>query len=634
LSHIIIGTAGHIDHGKTSLVKALTGVDTDRLKEEKERGLTIDIGFAFWDDLATIIDVPGHEKFIRNMVAGVSTIDYVLFIVAADDGIMPQTREHLDILKILQVAHGIIAITKSDLVEQDWLELVMEDVRALVQGSFLKDAPIVAVSSTTMEGVSELKKTIEAEWAAVSKKRDKGVFWMPVDRAFSMKGFGTVVTGSVLSGSANAGDMLEVLPQKQAVKVRGLQSHGHGVERVTTGDRAAVNLQAVAKKKLQRGDILATPDYFKPSVRFDARLDLLQSASKAVKPGSRVRLHVGTSEIMARVSILGGSEIGPGNSGYVQFHLEKSASARRLDPFVVRQYSPTITIGGGIILDANARRHRLRDAAVIEHLRALEEENPKEVLERTLLSADFGLYTLDQLASELSASREDLQGYVNELAEAKKTVLLKKDGAVAAAHPAKYQDLKERVISTLESFHHDQPTKIGLVKTELSRSVKPKADPFLLDSVLENLKSEDLVRETNGSLHLQAHQPRLSGEQEKLREQIERLLYDQAFATSSAQEIAQNLGANLDTVDEILSLMISQKQVIRLEGGILFHSKRMEAAKQKVISHLQAHEEIAVGQFKDLLGGTSRKYALPILIYFDGLGITERDGDVRVLGAG
>ncbi|MCG8603402.1 selenocysteine-specific translation elongation factor [bacterium] len=633
MSHIIIGTAGHIDHGKTSLVKALTGMDTDRLKEEKERGLTIDIGFAFWGDRATIIDVPGHEKFIRNMVAGVSTIDYVLFIVAADDGIMPQTREHLDILKILQVEHGIVALTKIDLVEEEWLELVREDVRAFVQDSFLKNAPILPVSSITMEGVPELKKTLESEWSGVREKRDKGVFWMPVDRAFSMKGFGTVVTGSVLSGTAKTGHTLEILPQKKPVKIRGLQSHGQSVERVTTGDRAAVNLQAVAKENLQRGDVLTTPDYFQPSQRFDARLDLLQNASKTIKPGSRVRLHIGTSEIMARVSILSGCQIGPGDSGYVQFHLEKSASARRLDPFVVRQYSPTVTIGGGIILDANARKHRLRDAAVSEHLKTLEKENPKEVLESTLLSADFGLYTLDQLAAALSASREALQGYVSELAETKRVVLLKKDGAMAVIHAKKYQDMKDHVISTLQSFHNDRPTKTGLLKTELLKTVKTKVAPFLINSVLENLKSGNLVAETSGCVHLQGHQPTLSGEQERLREQIDRLLYEQAFATSSAQEIAQNESADPDTVDEILGLMINQKQVVRLEGNVLLHSKRMEEAKQKVVSYLQTHEQIAVGQFKDLLGGTSRKYALPILIHFDGLGITERDGDVRILGS-
>ncbi|MFQ5772833.1 MAG: selenocysteine-specific translation elongation factor, partial [bacterium] len=405
MSHIIIGTAGHIDHGKSALVKALTGVNPDRLKEEKERGLTIDLGFAHLGEKATIIDVPGHEKFIRNMVAGVSTINFVLFVVAADDGVMPQTREHLDILKILQVKHGIIVITKIDLVEEEWLNLVKEDVRNLVQGSFLEIAPMLSVSSITGRGISKLKTTMETQWQQIKRRENKGVFWMPIDRSFTMKGFGTVVTGSVLSGETKVGDSLELLPQKKIVRIRGLQSHGHSVEKVAPGDRAAINLQALAKDQIHRGNVLSVPNYFNVARRLDARLQLLENAPKAIKPNTRVRLHFGTTEVMARISLLNVTKIEPGVSAYVQFHLENPGCTRRLDPFVIRQYSPTTTIGGGIILDANATRHKLADPTVLHKLQALEKENPKEVLEEKLLSAKFALLTLDQLTAEIATSK-------------------------------------------------------------------------------------------------------------------------------------------------------------------------------------------------------------------------------------
>ena len=632
MSHLIIGTAGHIDHGKTALVKALTGIDTDRLKEEKERGLTIDLGFAHFSDSATIIDVPGHEKFIRNMVAGVSTIELVLLVIAADDGVMPQTREHLDILKILQVKQGIIVITKKDLVDEDWLELVQDDVRSLVTGSFLENAQIIPVSSISGEGIPEIKAELEVLYTKRKSRQDGGIFWMPVDRTFTMKGFGTVVTGSVLSGQLKVGESLERLPHKQKVKVRGLQSHGQAVEKVSTGDRAAINLQAVEKQQIHRGDALAAPDYFSPSKRFDARLQLLESAPRALKPRSRVRVHFGTTEVMARLSLIKVSKIDPGESAFVQFHLEQPAVARRLDPFVIRQYSPTITIGGGVILDANAPRHKLSDPSILQELKELEKENPAEVLESKLLSSQYNLPTLDQLSAEVAVSKETIKALVNELASQEKVLLFKKTGQETVIHRINFDEAKNLVLNAVAEYHQNNPVKSGIRKAEFSNFVRVKLDPDLLNFVLQDLHRDNQTKESSGVISLKTHKIEYSSEQESLRQQISELLFDEGFATSSEAGISEKLKAEQKKVREVLTLMIGLGEVIQTEGNTYFHPQRVQKAKEKVAAHFEQNKEISIGQFKDLLGGTSRKYALPLILYFDGLGFTERNGDVRVLG--
>lgn len=631
MSQIIIGTAGHIDHGKTALVKALTGIDTDRLKEEKERGLTIDLGFAHFGEQATIIDVPGHEKFIRNMVAGVSTIDLVLFVIAADDGVMPQTREHFDILKILQVRRGIIVLTKIDLVEEDWLNLVQDDVRSLVAGSFLENAPVVPVSSIAGTGIPELKKKVEALFAEIKDKQDKGIFWLPVDRAFTMKGFGTVITGTVLSGQANIGETLELLPQKEVWKIRGLQSHGHSVEKVTTGDRAAINLQAVEKQRLHRGNVLASPNYFVPSQRFDVRLQLLKSAPRALKSRTRVRVHVGTTEVMARVSLIGVKEIAPGDSGYLQLHLEEPAVSRRLDPFVIRQYSPTITIGGGIVLDPNAPRHKLSDPSLPERLKSLQKENPGEVVEDKLLSAEFSLRTVDELTSEISASKETVQKILDDLNEQQKVLLLKKQGRAAAIHQANFERLRRAILETIADFHKKYPAKLGMRKAEIAKQFKSKVDGELLNFALADLIKNQQIKESAALISLKLHEIKIPPELKSLIEKIDQLVFEEGFATSSEAEMAQKLSVDPEPAREALNIMIDLGKILRVEGNIYFHPKQVEAAKQKVKRFLQEKGEITVSQFKELLNGTSRKYAMPLLNYFDGSGVTEREGDVRIL---
>ncbi|MFQ5649974.1 MAG: selenocysteine-specific translation elongation factor [bacterium] len=633
MSHVIIGTAGHIDHGKTALVQTLTGVDTDRLKEEKERGLTIDLGFAHFGDNATIIDVPGHEKFVRNMVAGVSTIDLVLFVIAADDGVMPQTREHLDILQILQVKHGFVVITKMDLVDEEWLALIEDDVRSLVSDTFLHDAPIFRVSSVSKAGIPQLQKSLIEFITALERQQDKGVFWMPIDRAFTMKGFGTVVTGSVLSGSVQEGETVELLPGKHQTRIRGLQRHGKPVAAVAAGDRAAINLQAIEKARVMRGHVVAAPNYFTASRRFDARLHLLKSAPRALTPRTRVRLHIGTNEVMARISILKEPRVEPGQAAFVQLHLEQPATVRRLDPFVIRQYSPSMTIGGGLILNADAPRRKLSDPGALAELQALEKEDPAEVLESILLAAGHALRTVDHLSSEIATPVETIKQIIHRWQSEGKVVALKKAGKLAVVHQVTYNRLQQHCLDAIAAFHARHPMKLGLPKAELGRLIRPRVDRELLDFLLDRLKQDGRLRESEGLVSLAGHEVTLPAELQNLRDKLERGLYEAGFTTPSEEEMAREFSVPLVRVRELLGALTGLGEVVRVDDSVYFHPKRVEQARETLLDFLRRHEKITISQFKDLLGGASRKYAMPLINYFDRLGITVREGDVRVLGS-
>ncbi|HEU5393646.1 MAG TPA: selenocysteine-specific translation elongation factor, partial [Candidatus Methylomirabilis sp.] len=391
MKHIIVGTAGHIDHGKTSLVKALTGIDTDRLKEEKERGISIELGFAHLT-LASglrlgIVDVPGHERFVKTMLAGVGGIDLVVLVIAADEGIMPQTREHLHICRLLQIPRGLVALTKRDLVDPDWLEMVAEEIRIFLKGTFLEGAPILPVSATTGAGLEALKAALAAVAAETEPKRVEGIFRLPIDRVFTMRGFGTVITGTLLAGSLKIGDEVAVLPEGARSRVRRLQVHGETVEQAFAGQRTAVNLPGVEVSGIARGSLLCFPGALHPSIAMDASLTLLADAPRPLKNRSRVRFHLGTSELLARVVLLDREELEPGQSAYVHYRLESPGAALPQDRYVIRSYSPAVTIGGGIILDPAPPERRRKRQEILDHLRVLEQGSPADRLERLLLQA-------------------------------------------------------------------------------------------------------------------------------------------------------------------------------------------------------------------------------------------------------
>jgi len=630
MAHIIIGTAGHIDHGKSALVKALTGTDPDRLAEEQERGMTIDLGFAFLTDNIAFIDVPGHEKFIKNMVAGVSTVNAAMLVIAADDGVMPQTREHLDILSLLQVEQGLIAVTKIDLVDAEWLEMVIEDIRDLVKGTFLKQAPIFRVSSVTGEGVDKLRQAILEMAGRIRARQDRGVFWMPIDRSFTIKGFGTVITGSVLSGTVTPGDTLEILPQKRTVKVRGIQKHGKPATEATLGDRAALNLTNIAKDEIHRGDVIATANYFTPSTLFDGKFRLLASAKKAMKNRTRVRVHLGTSEIMARVKILGQEKIEPGESAFVQLILEEEAVAMRHDPFVVRQYSPPITIGGGTILDTNPEPHRRFDENALKHLQSIETQNPEEIISAALLSRPYTEIDVQELAQKTGI---DLKQLADALAEMEQKDIVMRLGSAKSPkyfHVVNYDKLKNKILSILKDFHTREPLRPGMSKAELKAQVTANISNNLFEKALNDLKENEQIEEQPQWVKLQSHRIKLSPEDEKLARSILDLLSAAQFSTPSDKEMADQLQQPMADIQRVLGALQGLGDILRMEGNIYFPAQSIEEAKKRLMDFARSKEEISVSEFRELLG-TSRKYAMAILGHFDQIGLTERVGDVRVI---
>ena len=628
--HVVIGTAGHIDHGKTALVEALTGVNADRLKEEKARGITIDLGFVFMGDQITIIDVPGHERFIKNMVAGVSAIDLVLLVVAADDGVMPQTREHLDILRLLQVKRGIVALTKSDLVDEEWLELVREEISDLVEDTFLKGAPVIAVSSVTGEGIEELSAAIEEAVRRAEGKVDREIFRMPVDRSFSMRGFGTVVTGTVLSGSVTVGDRVELLPAAKELRIRGIQQHGRDASDVRVGDRAAINLVGVEREGVTRGDLLAAPGYFRPSFMMDARLDLLKSCPKPLKNRTRVRLHIGTAEIMARVVLLDKDRLGPGESGLVQLRLETPGVATRSDPFVIRRYSPARTIGGGRVLDGVPRKHGRLEPEVLEMLAALEQEDPAEVILARLRTSPDEMKSPRGIAAETGLASGMVKEHLDRLEAEGRIRTLLRDDEILVFDRGHWDALEGRTERTLQAFHESHPLRPGLKREELRDILGARVDQILFDTLLADLRDRGRIKMTEALLSMASHRIRFSPHQEALSEKLEETLLKEGFSPSGEEELASALGARRDEVRAVLDAMRSMGKLVRVDESALFHARTVEEAKTRLTHYLRERDQVTISEFRDLIGA-SRKYALPLMNYFDAIRVTERKGDVRVL---
>lgn len=628
--HYVIGTAGHIDHGKTSLVKQLTGKDTDWLREEIERGMTIDLGFAFLGEDITIIDVPGHERFIRNMVAGVSTIDLVLFVIAADDGVMPQTREHMDILKLLQIKQGIIAITKIDLVEEEWVELVIEDVKDLVAGTFLENAPIFPVSNELGTGIDDVKQEIFNKLVHVADRQDKGIFRLPIDRVFTMKGFGTVVAGTVLSGSLTADEMVELLPQRRKLRVRGLQIHEHNVKSVKIGDRAAINLSGVDKETISRGDVVAAPNSFRPTRFFDGKFYLLESAPRNLKNTARIRLNIGTSEVIGRVTILDKDEIKPGESAYIQFRLENPVLPDVGDRYVVRTYSPIHTIGGGVVLDVNPKRHKRFSKEVLKKIATLETGDPEKIIEQLLHANTLKPITQDQIAQKTSQTADQVGHILIKLLEKKLCFKYSEKGQDYFIHHAHYSWLKEKIFDSLELFHQKNPTRLGVSKTELKVLINLPVDIVLFNNVLNELVQDGSITLTDNRVAISTHKLHITERQQKLMDKIAAIYLEKGFTTPDLISIAEQSDIRESEANEILNILFETGVLIKAEEGIIFHKKRVDEAIQLIKAHFSQQHHLTVADFRHMIA-SSRKYAVPLLSYFDSIGLTVRQQDVRVI---
>jgi selenocysteine-specific elongation factor len=632
MKQVIMGTAGHIDHGKTQLIKTLTGIDTDRLKEEKERGITIDLGFAHLtcEDGAEvgIIDVPGHERFVRNMLAGVGGIDLVMLVIAADEGVMPQTREHLAICQLLRIKDGLVALTKSDLVDEDWLELVSEDTREFLKGTFLEGRPIVPVSAKTGQGVDDLRRVLQTLIARVPPKQLDGKFRLPIDRVFTMRGFGTVVTGTLFSGTIRVEDRVEIYPKGIEAKVRGLQVHNESVSEAVAGQRTAINLQGIDKVELERGDVLGRPGEFAPTFMLDAVLQHLADAPRPLRHRARLRLHLGTSEIMGRVILLDRDELAAGEEAYVQFRLEAPAIVLPRDRFVIRSYSPVQTIGGGVLLDVQPAKHRRGEAGLASHFQLLAAGSPEEIFAHHLKQAMHQGMRL----SEFLPRTELSEPLLRQIAAA-----LQRAGRVRAVnaemgwylHADVFDALTKELRSDLETFHRQNPLKPNISIEELRAKVRRLGERVCL-LALEQLRHQGDVVVERERVRLATHQVALDDTRERLLNDLEAEFLAAGFQPPRVDEVFDKLKMGKGHDKELLQVLVDQGRAVRLKDNVIFHRTNLEKAESLLIQYLRDHREITPIDFKDLLG-VSRKYAIPLLEYFDSQKITIRIGDKRVL---
>lgn len=631
MTHTVVGTAGHIDHGKTLLVKALTGTDTDQAPEEKARGITIELGFAFLGEDIAIIDVPGHERFVKTMVAGVSAIDVALLVIAADDGVMPQSREHLDVLELLGIKRGIVVLNKVDVVDGEWLELVEEEVREFVQGTFLAEAEICRVSALSGEGVDVLRGKLVEMAAATQVRQLDTPFRLPVDRAFVVKGFGLVCTGTVVAGELGEGDVIEVLPAGQSARVRNIEMHGHGVKKVGAGDRAAINLSGVDHEKVQRGDALMAAGFFRATSMIDVRLRLLPSCSIELEQRARVRLHMGTAEVLARVVLLDRDILLPGDSALAQLRLETPLCAAWGDRFVMRRYSPAISIGGGTVLDPHPLKHRRADDKTCAHLRALENDDPLVVVETLLLGADDRLLTQRELAATLAFSMRRVGELLAQLEQNGRIALVGSEGEHSVLYIEVRQMWEKRIEAALLAYHAEFPLRAGLRREELRQRSARYAHPELFDQVLAHLERVGSVVMAAAMVRASAHQIEFGAEEEALRARVEQAVHTRDWSSlKDAAGLARDLGVQPKTLEAVLGALQSLGVVVALEGGLLLHAAIVAEARASLVAYLQEHQQITVAEYRELMG-SNRKCALALLAHFDGEGLSERQGDLRVL---
>ncbi|MBW2183576.1 MAG: selenocysteine-specific translation elongation factor [Deltaproteobacteria bacterium] len=633
MKQIILGTAGHIDHGKTTLIKTLTGVDLDRLKEEKARGITIQLGFTSLSlpsgQILGIVDVPGHEKFVRNMVAGVGGIDIVLFTIAADEGIMPQTREHLDICQLLKIKRGIIAVTKTDLVDEEWLQMVKDEIREFIQGSFLEKAPIIPLSSTAGQGISSLLATLDTIAQEVEERTSEGLFRLPVDRIFTMKGFGTVVTGTLIAGTIATGDSVEILPEKLEAKIRGIQVHNKQVEKASAGLRTAINLQGMDKDFLERGNVLVPLKTVTPTSRIDVMIEHLSSSSKPLKNRSRIRLHSGTSEVLAQLILLDQDELPPGGNALAQFKLERPIVVLPRDRFVIRHYSPIFTIGGGEVLDANPHKHKRLASETLAQLNAIKGGSDKENIQ--LFVSDSGWAGLDllQLVPKTGKSPSQISRLLNELIQEGKLILIDKETQRVIASQ-KHEELKSLLLKQMKDYHKKFPLKKGIPKEELKSKLPPLIDPRLFNYLLTDLFNSSLIAVEKEKLWLHDHKPLLKDSQKELQDTIEKIYRKGGLTPPSFKELVVQLSSDERETKSIIDLLTADSIVVKVKDNLWFHRDALETLKKNLIEFLKDNGEITTPQFKELTQA-SRKYTIPLMEYCDQSKITIRVGEKRVL---
>ncbi len=618
----VIGTAGHVDHGKSTLVKALTSIDPDRLPQEKEREMTIDLGFA-WLTLpsgreVSIVDVPGHERFIKNMLAGVGGIDLALLIVAADESVMPQTREHLAILDILRIKRGMVAVTKCDLVEEELVELVEAEIEDALQGASFEGAPMHRVSAYSGQGLDELKQAIDSMLDETDTRKDLGRPRLPVDRSFTVAGFGTVVTGTLIDGALNVGQEVQLAPSGERSRIRGLQSHRKKLDHADPGRRLAVNLSGIERDEVRRGEVLTTSGWLKPTSRIDALLRLTPDSPRPLKHNEMVSFHVFTNEASARVRLLDADRIGPGEEGWAQLHISEPVPVVKGDLFVLR--SADSTLGGGKVVDPHpARRHRRFIESVLSRLSDIDQGTGEGAL---LDAADhFGPMTLSSLAQRANLSFDEASAQSGELEAEGRLIALGANppGPNTLVYSSQsWSMLRDKVRQTLSEYHRQHPLRRGMPREEMRNRLGLPADAFL--PAMDRLAGENTLTREGQSVSLPDHQPTLSPAQQKQLDQYLRTLESDPFSPPTDQTLDPEMAAYL----------VDAGRIVKVSESVVFSSSAYEEMVDRVVSHIKAHGNITVAEGRDLLGA-SRKYVLPLLEYLDQRRITRRVGDERVL---
>ncbi len=620
MKNIIVGTAGHIDHGKTALVKALTGIDADRLEEEKRRGITIDLGFAHLQLTPSVrlgfVDVPGHERFVKNMLAGVGGIDLVLFVIAADESIKPQTREHFDICRLLGIPRGIVALTKADLVDRDIAGLVRLEVEELVAGSFLEGAPIVPVSALTGEGLDELRQALARQAAAVPEKDPTGHFRLPIDRVFTMRGFGTVATGTLVSGAVQKEQEVELYPSGRRLRVRGVQVHGSKADRAVAGQRTAVNLADIEPSALGRGDMLSEPGRFQATSRIDCLIHLLPSA-KPLKHRAPVHFHSGTAEIEAEVRLLGGAAaLKPGDSCYARLILREPALLLPGDRFIIRMFSPVVTIGGGVVIDRGEHRYRRADDGKAR-LDILNTGDGAARIALLVREAPFGA-GMSELVARTGMREREIQAAAASLV------------AIPHSQPwyadrAWFQSTRDRLVKAVRQFHTQQPLLPGIARQDLRSRELSGAPPFVLDALLAAAKELVVEGET---VRLRTHRVVLKEEEEQAQSAIERSFQGAGLAVPAVAEVLAKSGIESGRARRLMEILLREKRLVRINDELVFHRTAIDALRGLLAP--RKSERFNVASFKEWTG-VSRKYAIPLLEFLDREHITRREGDERLV---
>jgi len=636
VKQIVLGTAGHIDHGKTTLVKALTGINTDRLKEEQLRGITIELGFA-WLDLPGglrigIVDVPGHEKFVKNMVAGATGIDVVAMVIAADEGVMPQTREHMEICQLLGVKYGFVVLTKTDLVDDEWMELVTDDIRKFVKDTFLDNAPILPVSAATGKGIPEFIKTLDELSPKIPGRSSSGLFRLPVDRVFTMKGFGTVITGTLISGRVEVGETIMIYPSGVTSKVRGIQVHNEIVNEAVAGMRTAINFQGLDKTSVERGEVVSTPGALIPGYMLDVSLHLLKSNRKPVKNRTRVRFHTGTSEILGNLVLLDREELLPGEETVAQIRLDSPTAVVKDDRFVLRSFSPVRTIAGGQILNPVPRKHKRFKPEVTEALKNLSSLSAEELVGYYVAESGYVGVSFSDLKVMTNITEKNLDVSLQNLLSKKKIVLIDKESRIFL-HQAGIENLKKELHDFIDAYHKSNPLKGGMPKEELKSKLPDFLNPKLFILIINQMIKDKKVALDEDMVRLEGHKISLGEDQSGIKMKIIKAYKESGLTPPYFKELVQEYKIDSARAKDVLMLLVDEGIVLKVKEDLYYHIDNINDIKNRMIEFLKKNGEMTTPQFKDMTGA-SRKFLIPLLEYFDSKNMTIRIGDIRKLRKG